>query len=239
MPASAGPRIRTRDAQAIPSTSRSWGPQHSALNNGQNNNWVPAHYAADGPKNFPYIMGYYEEQDIPFQRALAAAFTILDSGFCSVLGPTHPNRYMWMTGTVDPTAENGGPALDNNITNGAYTWKTYAESLDEAGVSWKCYQGADNYGTNAFVASKIDAIAANPEVWAKNRLHPHLRRERRPVRPRPADHNAGRDRGRVRDRGQAGGRHHIQQPVGRPWLPGAHHHRLPVDRGRLGVQRAV
>ena len=220
----------TTGAQAIPSTSHAWLVQHSALNNGTNNNWVPAHYAADGKTNYQYVMGYYEEQDIPFQRALASAFTILDNNFCSVLGPTHPNRYMWMTGTIDPTGANGGPALDNNITDGAYTWKTYAESLDEAGVSWKCYQGADNYGTNvleffkqfqnapttsslyknamttqpygqfeidamndnlptvswlfptstqsehpnylpnagaAFVASKIDAIAANPEVWAK------------------------------------------------------------------------
>jgi phospholipase C len=220
----------TTGAQAIPSTSHAWLVQHSALNDGANNNWVPAHYAADGKTNFQYVMGYYEEQDIPFQRALASAFTILDNHFCSVLGPTHPNRYMWMTGTVDPTGANGGPALDNNVTNGKYTWKTYAESLDEAGVSWKCYQGADNYGTNvlefmhqfqtaptnsslyqnamttqpygqfeidamndnlptvswlfptstqsehpdylpnagaAFVASKIDAIAANPEVWAK------------------------------------------------------------------------
>ncbi|HEY6787612.1 MAG TPA: alkaline phosphatase family protein [Trebonia sp.] len=220
----------TTGAQAIPSTSHAWLVQHSALNNGLNNNWMPAHNAADGLKNGQYVMGYYEEQDIPFQRALASAFTILDNGFCSVLGPTHPNRYMWMTGTVDPTAANGGPALDNNVTNGTYTWKTYAESLDEAGVSWKCYQGADNYGTNvlenfkqfqnapttsslyqnamttqpygqfeidamndnlpavswlfptstqsehpnylpnagaAYVASKIDAIAANPEVWAK------------------------------------------------------------------------
>lgn len=121
----------TTGAQAIPSTSHAWLVQHSALNNGANNNWMPAHYAADGPTNFQYVMGYYEEQDIPFQRALASAFTILDNGFCSVLGPTHPNRYMWLTGTIDPTGENGGPALDNNITDGTYTWKTYAESLDE------------------------------------------------------------------------------------------------------------
>jgi phospholipase C len=38
---------------------------------------VPAHYA-DG-KNGPFTMGYYEEQDIPFQRALAQAFTICDN----------------------------------------------------------------------------------------------------------------------------------------------------------------
>jgi phospholipase C len=220
----------TTGAQAIPSTSHAWSVQHSALNNGTNNNWVPAHIAADGAQNGPFTMGYYERQDIPFQWALADAFTLCDSYFCGVLGPTHPNRYMWMTGTVDPTGENGGPALDNNVTNGRYNWRTYAENLTDAGVSWKCYQETDNYGTNvlefmqqfqnaptssplyqnamtvqpagqfeidamndnlptvswlfptsvqsehpnflpaagaAFVASKIDAIAANPEVWAK------------------------------------------------------------------------
>jgi phospholipase C len=219
----------TTGAQAIPSTSHAWLVQHSALANGANNNWVPAHYAADG-KNGPFTMGYYERQDIPFQRALAEAFTVCDNYFCGVLGPTHPNRYMWMTGTIDPTGQYGGPALDNNVTDGLYSWPTYPEALTAAGVSWKCYQETDNYGTNvleymkqyqqaptssplyqnamvtqpagqfeidamndnlptvswlfptstqsehpdylpaagaAFVASKIDAIAANPEVWAK------------------------------------------------------------------------
>lgn len=216
-------------AQAIPSTSHSWGPQHTALNNGKNDSWLIAHLASDHA-NAPWVMGYYEQQDIPFQRALAEAFTLADNYYCGVLGPTHPNRYTWMTGTIDPTGEAGGPALDNNITNGAYSWRTYAENLTDAGVSWKCYQESDNYGTNvlefmkqyqdaptssplyqnamttqpagqfeldamndnlptvswlfptsyqsehpaylpaagaAFVASKIDAIAANPDVWAK------------------------------------------------------------------------
>jgi phospholipase C len=220
----------TTAAQAIPSMSHAWTVQHSAWNNGAMDNWLPAHIAADGANVGPYTMGYFERADIPFQRALAEAFTICDNYYCSVLGPTHPNRYMWMTGTIDPNGENGGPALDNNVTDGRYTWTTYAENLTEAGVSWKCYQESDNYGTNvleyfkqfqdaptssplyqnamvsypagkfeidaindnlptvswifptstqsehpdylpnagaAFVASKIDAVAANPELWAK------------------------------------------------------------------------
>jgi len=220
----------TTGAQAIPSTSHAWSVQHSAWDNGAMDNWVPAHYAADGTKVGPFTMGYYERQDIPFQWALADAFTVCDNYFCAVLGPTHPNRYMWMTGTIDPNGVAGGPALDNGTTNGTYFWRTYAENLTDAGVTWKCYQESDNYGTNvlefmkqyqeaptssplyqnamtiqpagqfeidamndnlptvswifptstqsehpnylpaagaAFVASKIDAIAANPEVWAK------------------------------------------------------------------------
>jgi phospholipase C len=113
---------------------------------------------------------------------------------------------------------------------GGGRWKTYAERLQEAGISWRVYQQADNYGCNmfeqfetfrradsnsplhlrgmlrgpegqfeydaindrlptvswiiptstqsehpdympaagaAFVSSKLDAIAANPDVWAK------------------------------------------------------------------------
>jgi phospholipase C len=220
----------TTAAQAIPSTSHAWQVQHQAWNNGLMDDWVPTHIASDGANVGPYIMGYYEEADIPFQRALAAAFTICDNYHCSVLGPTHPNRYLWMTGTLDPDGAAGGPALDNNVTNGTYFWRTYAENLTDAGVTWRCYQESDNYGTNvleyfkqfqqaptssplyqnamvaypagkfeydaindnlptvswifptstqsehpaylpaagaAFVASKIDAIAANPDVWAK------------------------------------------------------------------------
>ena len=219
----------TTSAQHIPSTSHAWTVQHSAWNGGKMDNWLPAHRAADGA-NGPYTMGYHQRSDIPFQFALAEAFTICDHYHCSVMGPTWPNRMVWMTGTVDPQGLNGGPILDNTLPPGGYTWTTYAERLEAAGVSWKVYQQQDNYGTNmlaqfknfidakpgdplydkgvayqpegqfeydarndklpavswilptsfqsehpdympadgaAFVASKIDAIAANPKVWAK------------------------------------------------------------------------
>jgi phospholipase C len=215
-------------AQSIPSTSHAWAVQHSAWNNGAMDNWLPAHRASDGA-NGPFTMGYYEQQDIPFQFALAQNFTILDNYHCSLLGPTWPNRLYLMSAWIDPEGTNGGPIISNEH-NELYTWKTYPEALSEAGVSWKVYQEVDNYGTNVleyfdqyvnapvssplyqnalrtyasdqfeydarhdklptvswilptswqsehpdytpaagadFVASKIDAIAANPDVWAK------------------------------------------------------------------------
>jgi phospholipase C len=194
--------------------------------------WLPAHRLADG-ENWPFVMGYHTRTDIPFQFALAEAFTICDAYHCSVFGPTWPNRMYWMTGTIDPAGQNGGPVIKNKIPENpdrAFTWTTYAERLEQAGVSWKVYQQKNNYGCNmlerfknfrdapegsplrvkgatagppdqfendakndqlpmvswiiptshesehpdympaagaAFVARKIDAIAANPEVWAK------------------------------------------------------------------------
>jgi phospholipase C len=138
----------TSAAQAIPSLSHAWQVQHASWNEGNMDGWLRAHIASDSDASGPYTMGYYNSTDIPFQYALANAFTICDNYFCSVLGPTHPNRYMWMTGTIDPDGLHGGPALDNNAPNGTYSWTTTAERLESAGISWKCYQQADNYGTN-------------------------------------------------------------------------------------------
>jgi phospholipase C len=216
-------------AQKIPSTSHAWAVQHEAWNGGRMDQWLLAHRKADGVHG-PYCMGYYTREDIPFQFALAESFTLCDAYHCSVMGPTWPNRMYWMTGTIDPEGQNGGPILNNKAPSEGYTWTTYAERLENAGISWKVYQQEDNYGCNlletfkvfrearkgsalytrallrspegqfeydavndklpavswiiptgyqsehpdympadgaAFVASKIDAIAANPDVWAK------------------------------------------------------------------------
>jgi phospholipase C len=220
---------RTSSAQKIPSTNHSWPVQHDAWNGGRMDNWLPAHRKVD-KENAPYVMGYHTRDDIPFQFALAEAFTLCDAYHCSMMGPTGPNRTIWMTGTIDPEGRLGGPKIGNNGIDGGYRWTTYAERLEQAGISWKVYQQEDNYGCNlleffanfinapegsplhtrgmlrgpedafeqdarndrlptvswiipasyqsehpdympaagaAFVASKLDAIASNPEVWAK------------------------------------------------------------------------
>lgn len=222
---------RTTNAQKIPSTSHSWGPLHDSWNHGKMDNWIQAHRKVK-ESTAHYVMGYYTRQDIPFHFALAEAFTICDGYHCSVMGPTIANRLYWLSGTFDPEGQFGGPITGTGkIPKGGYRWKTYAERLEEAGVSWKVYQeekvhpgydelarfkrfkeaGKDsplykkgvmfgptgqfeydaindklpavswlipnNYQSEhpdylpadgaTFIASKIDAIAANPEVWAK------------------------------------------------------------------------
>jgi phospholipase C len=130
--------------QHTPSTSHSWGPQHESLNNGNMDRWIPAHRRSDGA-NAPYVMGYYTQNDIPFHYALADAFTLCDAYHCSVLGPTWPNRMMWMTGMVDADGRYGGPIVRNETTPpGGYRWTTYPERLQQAGVSWKVYDEGDD-----------------------------------------------------------------------------------------------
>lgn len=214
--------------QQMPSTGHDWEVLHDAWNEGRMDAWMSAHYRLDGNKsNVPFAMGYFEEADVPFHRALAKSFTICDRYHCSMLGGTAPNRLYWETASIDPEGVASGPILGNEGT--VRTWRTYAENLTEAGVSWRCYHVPDgmesslkyfkafreaphnsplrrniaygaidafdqdaindrlpavswlfaprsqnehpNQSTPAagarFIADKIAALAANPEVWAK------------------------------------------------------------------------
>ncbi|HWG02349.1 MAG TPA: alkaline phosphatase family protein [Trebonia sp.] len=132
----------TLDGEVINDPTHDWGPQHHAWNNGAMDEWVTTHLEADGPENGPVVMGYYTREDTPVHHGLADAFTICDHYFCSVMGPTNPNRLFWMTGTIDPDGIAGGPVLNTllNPPDGVYSWRTYPEQLEDAGVSWKVYQ---------------------------------------------------------------------------------------------------
>lgn len=136
--------VRT-NAQRLHVLSHEWGAQHASWNGGKMDNWLPAHRAADGAAG-PLTMGYLTRQDLPFYYALADAFTICDGYHSSVFGPTHPNRYYLMTGTIDPEGRYGSPAIDNS--GKAYRWETYPERLERAGISWRIYHDLDDYGCN-------------------------------------------------------------------------------------------
>lgn len=124
--------------QCVNDVDHSWAGQHTAWNDG----------AMDGfaRQMGPLAMGYYVKDDLPWYHDLADRFTLCDAWFCSVLGPTNPNRLMSMTGTIDPRGTGGGPAIDNRGTS--LTWETYPERLQRAGVSWRVYQQVDDYGDN-------------------------------------------------------------------------------------------
>jgi phospholipase C len=121
-----------------------WAAQHDSWNHGKMDSFVQTHLRIDGPKNFVTTMGYFTRSELPFYYALADAFTICDHYFCSVLGPTDPNRVMALTGTIDPEGKAGGPVLVTQTTGrlqhaGTLSWETMPERLLEAGVSWKVY----------------------------------------------------------------------------------------------------
>jgi phospholipase C len=157
----------TVNGQTINDITHDWGPQHLAWNNGAMDQFVVEHLLNDGnasyqigsgPAGVPLpgsstapigieTMGYYREADsLEFYRAIARAFTICDGYHCSVLGPTDPNRLMWMSGSLGAhSADHGGPILETYVSNreellGTLDWPTLPELLTDHGVSWKVYQ---------------------------------------------------------------------------------------------------
>jgi phospholipase C len=136
-------RLRTRgDASTdliLADPAHTWSAQHKSWNGGALDRWLPVHAADDGPDLAPAVMGYYTRAELPVHYGLADAFTVCDRYFCSVLGPTAPNRLYWMSATLDPQGRDGGPIVGALHTRGALTWTTFPERLQDAGVSWKVY----------------------------------------------------------------------------------------------------
>jgi phospholipase C len=142
-------RLETRatgrvDTDVIGDPDHGWHTQHACWHRGALDAWMTTHLAVDAPAVAPAVMGYYTRPDIPAHFALADAFTICDHYFCSALGPTGPNRLLWMTGTIDPEGRAGGPVIDSNLRRAGrpFTWRTFPEVLHVAGISWKIYNEA-------------------------------------------------------------------------------------------------
>jgi phospholipase C len=116
--------------QFLEDLAHDWSTTHAAWNQGNYDQWVPSKGTT--------TMAHLTRDDIPFHYALADAFTICDAYHCSVLGPTDPNRYYMWTGWVGNDGAGGGPVIDN--AEAGYSWSTYPEVLQKAGISWKIYQ---------------------------------------------------------------------------------------------------
>jgi phospholipase C len=176
---------RTTEYQA--GTDHGWSSGHLAWNNGHYNEWI-------NQKQDVLTMGYLKRSDVSFHHALADAFTLCDAYFCSVFADTCPNRiYLW-TGTIDAQNRLGsrrnGPGLGERHDVNGYTWTTYPERLEKAGVSWKVYQGGtgipgtptDNYTDNSleFFAQYHVQEGASPESsLVRNGVSNHTLRDLR------------------------------------------------------------
>ncbi|MEU1133082.1 phosphocholine-specific phospholipase C [Streptomyces sp. NPDC005900] len=124
------PTAENLGMQFIAGLDHDWAGGHKAFNNGRYDQWIPA--------KSERTMAYLKREDIPFHYALADAFTICDDYHCSFMGATDPNRYYMLTGHVGNDGKGGGPVLGNQ--EAGYDWTTYAERLEQAGISWKVYQ---------------------------------------------------------------------------------------------------
>jgi len=149
---------KTSSALLVPDTPHTFSDAQAAWNQGKFGEWP--FFKSE------FSMGYYKREDIPFQFALAEAFTLCDAYHCSVTGATDPNRIVFFSGSnFDPqlakigincTDANSEP---NNWRCGVagtlphpgyfyygtpFTWPTLPELLEASGISWRIYQDPNN-----------------------------------------------------------------------------------------------
>ncbi|HEY1241560.1 MAG TPA: alkaline phosphatase family protein, partial [Bryobacteraceae bacterium] len=180
-PDSVRPDLKSLGLTYFPGTDHSWAGTHAAWNQGQYDMWPST--------KGPMAMSYMTREDIPYHCALADAFTVGDAYYCSVMGPTNPNRcYMWTgcignvnyLGAAGTDGHGAGPVTYNGLSiNHAYlAWETLPEVLQKAGITWKIYQDlagatfapdfgdgtsdsfAGNYGDNSMLYFNQYATAA-------------------------------------------------------------------------------
>ncbi|MEV5986909.1 alkaline phosphatase family protein [Streptomyces sp. NPDC052051] len=156
-----------------------WGDNHNfyGANGGRWNTWVK--------DKGDHCMWYYTPDHMPWMYSLASQYTVCDMNFCSLHGPTIPNRYYLMSGTADGETTNAG---QNNYTR---TWRTVPEQLEQAGINWRVYSDNSGHGvggslqsgfvgeygcnvTNSFrafdprIASEADLAPGTGKIWKAN-----------------------------------------------------------------------
>jgi phospholipase C len=79
--------------------------------------------------NDDFALGYYTRKDLPLYDKLVSEATVFDRWFCSILGPTYPNRFYTHAGRTD--------RIQNSMTTSTLT--TIWDRLTAAGVSANYY----------------------------------------------------------------------------------------------------
>ena len=107
-----------------------WNAMHAQVNGGKMDGFVKS--AASGSDGH-FVMGYYEQKDLPFDYFLANTFAIADRYFAPVRSGTFPNRDYLLLGTsdtVDSTQYSVWPSPEQ---------PSIFDLLDAAKVSWGVY----------------------------------------------------------------------------------------------------
>lgn len=122
----------TFDTLCVEDPPHGWSSSRDQFAAGANTGFITAHEASHGAGTEPAPMQYLTRDLVPVTWSLADSFTTCDRYFCSVMGPTWPNRMYWHSGS-----SNG--IMSNDFPSGGFTWPSIHHRLDEAGVDWKYY----------------------------------------------------------------------------------------------------
>jgi phospholipase C len=138
-----------------------WGAVHDQWHGGAMDGFYKASATAIG--NGEAAIGYYTAAELPFYYSLLGDSALLANYFCSVLGPTWPNRFYFAAGT------SGGITTSGVWGYGVFDYPIILDLLDAAGVTWKVYNlGWDSVPYDQVLALHPDRV--NPgALWTSAR----------------------------------------------------------------------
>jgi phospholipase C len=129
--------------------------------------WAGVHRQVDGGRMDGFYVdsgaiaiGYYTARELPFYYSLFDSAALCANYFCSLLGPTWPNRFYLMSGTSGGITNNGfwGYGIFDSGR-----WPIILDLLDDAGVTWKIYNLG---GIDDVPSGETDNVAVFWTRWA-------------------------------------------------------------------------
>ena len=142
---------------ATPDPPHYWSYVHTQIDGGKMDGFYKAAQAATGDGSI--ALGYYTASELPFYYSLFADSALCANYFCSVAGPTWPNRFYLMSGTSGGITTNGRWGYGIFDSAG---WPIILDLLDEAHISWKIYY----IGFDDVAAGDSDNVAVFWSRWA-------------------------------------------------------------------------
>jgi phospholipase C len=112
-----------------------WDAAHAQWNNGLNDGFVQTHQIDHNSSTAIEPMQYLVRHDVPVSYALADQYATADRWFCSVMGPTWPNRFYWHAASSEGR-------MDNTLPTGMLlSGPSIYHRLEAKGIEWAYYYG--------------------------------------------------------------------------------------------------
>ena len=143
-------------ALETPDPPHSWTAVHRQWNNGAMDGF---YREAQRAGIADAATGYYTANELPYYYSLFGEAGLCANYFCSVLGPTWPNRFYLMSGTSGGITTNG---LWGYGIFDSGSWPIILDLLDEAEISWKIYY----IGSDGVEVGDTDNVAVFWSRWA-------------------------------------------------------------------------
>ena len=118
-------------ALSTPDPPHSWNAVHEQWNGGKMDGFYKSSAARIGDGDA--AIGYYTATELPFYYSLFDNSALVANYFCSLLGPTWPNRFYFAAAT------SGGITTNGIWGYGVFDYPIVLDLLDAAGVTWKVY----------------------------------------------------------------------------------------------------